>query len=102
MAKSSWGRKHVCVECQAPFYDMRRQPVTCPKCGVAHRPVALLRSDGRPPRRNRLPPTLGPAPAVEARKELANAPDADVSEADDVADDLNDAEVEPVGGDPGH
>jgi uncharacterized protein (TIGR02300 family) len=55
MAKPDWGRKYVCLGCQAPFYDLQRTPITCPKCGAVHQPVALLKSDGRPRRRGRLP-----------------------------------------------
>jgi uncharacterized protein (TIGR02300 family) len=65
MADAKWGRKHVCLGCQAAFYDMRRSPITCPKCGVVHEPVAVLKSDGRPPRRRRLPPTSTPAKHIE-------------------------------------
>ena len=70
MGKPNWGRKHLCTHCQAPFYDLRRAPISCPKCGMAHQPVALLKSDGRRPRPNRLQPTLAAAPAV-AREEPA-------------------------------
>ena len=73
---SERGRKHVCTQCEAPFYDMRREPITCPKCGATHQPVALLKSDGRPPRRNRLLPTIvATAPAETEEKAAPDDPD---------------------------
>jgi uncharacterized protein (TIGR02300 family) len=80
MAELNWGGKHLCLECQAPFYDMRRKPITCPKCGAIHKPVALLKSDGRQPRRNRLQPTLAAAQAAKPQEDPVVAPDPEDSE----------------------
>jgi len=57
MADIEWGTKRRCAECEASFYDMQRTPIACPKCGAVHRPVALLKADGRTPRKNRLRPS---------------------------------------------
>ncbi|MBB4286083.1 TIGR02300 family protein [Roseospira goensis] len=43
MAKPEWGTKRTCGSCGARFYDMRRQPVVCPKCGAAHEEDAPAR-----------------------------------------------------------
>ncbi len=32
MAKPEWGTKRLCQSCGAKFYDMGRNPITCPKC----------------------------------------------------------------------
>jgi uncharacterized protein (TIGR02300 family) len=34
LAKPEWGLKHTCQHCGALFYDMRKSPPTCPKCGA--------------------------------------------------------------------
>lgn len=34
MAKAELGTKRTCVACGAKFYDLRRSPVICPKCGT--------------------------------------------------------------------
>ena len=34
MVKPEWGMKHTCQHCGAIFYDMRKSPATCPKCGA--------------------------------------------------------------------
>jgi uncharacterized protein (TIGR02300 family) len=33
MAKPELGTKRLCTDCGARFYDLNRDPVTCPKCG---------------------------------------------------------------------
>ena len=33
MARPELGTKRVCLECGAKFYDLNRDPITCPKCG---------------------------------------------------------------------
>ena len=32
MSKQEWGAKHLCPGCGAKYYDMGRNPITCPSC----------------------------------------------------------------------
>jgi len=34
MAKPEWGTKRRCDACGAPFYDLNKRPVVCPKCST--------------------------------------------------------------------
>lgn len=34
MTGLSKGSKRVCQECQTRFFDLRRSPIMCPKCGT--------------------------------------------------------------------
>lgn len=34
MADLAWGTKRTCTGCAARFYDLRKTPPVCPKCGV--------------------------------------------------------------------
>ena len=34
MPQENWGKKHICQECEAKYYDMGRSPIFCPACGV--------------------------------------------------------------------
>ncbi len=34
MSKPEWGAKRICPNCGTRYYDMRRDPITCPKCGA--------------------------------------------------------------------
>ncbi len=43
MLNAEWGTKRTCQNCTARFYDMRRTPIICPKCGTTFNPEALLR-----------------------------------------------------------
>ena len=33
MPKAEWGVKRTCASCSARFYDLKRSPIVCPKCG---------------------------------------------------------------------
>ena len=49
MAKPEWGIKRTCQSCAAVFYDLKRSPISCPKCGAQFDPEAVLKSRrGRP------------------------------------------------------
>jgi uncharacterized protein (TIGR02300 family) len=40
VTKAEWGTKRVCSECGARYYDMRKDPPTCPKCGTVFEAVS--------------------------------------------------------------
>ena len=44
MAKAEWGTKRLCPNCGTRYYDMRHDPIVCPKCGAAFDPEALLKT----------------------------------------------------------
>jgi uncharacterized protein (TIGR02300 family) len=44
LAKPEWGTKRICANCGTRYYDLRRDPPTCPVCGSIFDPEALLRS----------------------------------------------------------
>lgn len=59
MTKPEWGMKRICHNCTARFYDMRRQPIICPKCEHLFDPETLIKKRrGRPPlsETNKVPP----------------------------------------------
>lgn len=49
MVKAEWGVKRTCQECGAKFYDMRRNPILCPKCGAAFEPQTGVKTRMRRP-----------------------------------------------------
>jgi uncharacterized protein (TIGR02300 family) len=77
VAKPEWGTKRICPSCGTRYYDLRHDPIICPKCSTAFDPEALLRA-----RRSR--------PAAPVEKELAPV------SAEDIDPDLETEEVEPV------
>jgi uncharacterized protein (TIGR02300 family) len=84
--KPEWGEKRICPSCGVKFYDLRRTPITCPKCASEYPPDA-------PPKPRRAvvaePPVVERPPvAKEAKGEeapvTADAPDDDdENESDD-------------------
>ncbi len=64
MAKSEWGMKRTCQDCGAPFYDLKKKNIVCPKCGAVF--------DSAPPAKPKRPaPVEKPAPEPDAVKEEA-------------------------------
>ncbi|MFL5260092.1 MAG: TIGR02300 family protein [Hyphomicrobiales bacterium] len=46
MVKPELGTKRTCPSCGARFYDMLKNPIVCPKCGVSFIAPTLLPSKG--------------------------------------------------------
>ncbi len=36
MVKAEWGAKRQCPSCGARYYDLRKNPPCCPKCGAVY------------------------------------------------------------------
>ena len=36
MPKPEFGKKVICTNCEAKFYDLNRKPVICPHCGTEY------------------------------------------------------------------
>ena len=112
MVKASWGTKRTCQSCAARFYDLNKGPIKCPKCGREHD-----REDFVKVRRGRgsaaataaaaAAATAAAAAAAKAAKKKSDEaalagdelPDVEgddeaLAEADDLADDAEDLEVE--------
>ena len=68
MAKPELGTKRLCSHCGAKFYDLNKDPITCPKCGTLFQVVAPTQ-----PRRGMLPPLLRPRHARSAAEETEAA-----------------------------
>ncbi len=51
MVKPELGTKRTCPSCAARFYDLLKNPIVCPKCGVTFIAATLLpsKSDMPPP-----------------------------------------------------
>ena len=43
MAELAWGVKRTCNGCGARFYDLRKSPAACPKCGVTFELLTAVR-----------------------------------------------------------
>ena len=43
MARPELGAKRHCPNCGAKYYDLNRDPITCPKCGTVYEVATLTR-----------------------------------------------------------
>ena len=87
MAKPELGMKRQCLSCSTKFFDLNRDPITCPKCQAVFQVMASSR----------------PAPRAQAADddaedtgavELVSLEDADAGESKDVAAATEGIEVE--------
>ena len=89
LAKPEWGLKRLCASCGARFYDLKRDPITCPKCGAVLEQEAsprLKRSRSAPP---------SPAKAKPEAAEEENALEIEGgSDLEDVSDEDDDSVLE--------
>ena len=86
MVKPELGTKRTCPSCAARFYDLLKNPIVCPKCGVSFIAATILPSKGD-----------YPAPAAPQPKREAVADDAEASDVELVS--LEDAEGPDTGDD---
>lgn len=68
MANPDLGEKRVCSDCGAKFFDLKKRPVVCPKCGFSYDPDSVPK---RPARK------AAPTPKPEEAKDKDGDEDAD-------------------------
>lgn len=74
MANANLGTKRRCTSCEAPFYDLNRTQITCPKCDAPFvpEPPPTRRSSAAVRFRNRVA-AKAPEPVAAAREPEAEA-----------------------------
>ena len=87
MPKDEWGVKRVCPSCSTRFYDLQRDPMTCPNCGATFDLESLLSKKGATVRPDKKEPE--PAP-VSASNENDDEVVLDDGDDDEIEDDLLD------------
>lgn len=108
MAKSELGTKRKCQECGAPFYDLNKKQIECPKCGAAFNPAPPAKQRRQAPKPAETPAAVAPEKtkdiaendgAEKDKKDAAripgdndddDAPDEVVLDDDDIDDDNDD------------
>ncbi len=89
MPKEEWGVKRACPKCSVRFYDLQKDPMTCPSCGASFDATSLVQQKTR---------AATPVKEVEKAEPVADDlevavvldDDADVVTAEDLGDDLLD------------
>lgn len=90
VAKPEWGNKRICQGCSAPFYDLNRSPIICPKCEAVFDPEATLKSrrPGAPKEEPKEKPKPKAAEPDEILASIEPAVDDDAIDDDDDDDDV--------------
>ena len=105
MAKPELGTKRLCAGCGAKFYDLNKDPITCPKCGTVYevvvvaprgRPDAAAAAAARAAAAQPVEPEL--AETQEAEFVSLEEADAEAEGAKKPADGVEDVEIEEVEG----
>ena len=81
MAPAALGAKRRCLSCAAPFYDLNRSPIVCPKCGASFMVVELPRN---PPGMRQRMPTFTPVPRAEPLEAEEAVAEEKTNEEDDI------------------
>jgi len=85
LAKIEWGIKRICQACGALFYDLNKDPITCPKCDTGFDPEAVLKS-----RRTRMitpesaKPKISDNEDVDEDETIEEETEVEIEDADDV------------------
>jgi uncharacterized protein (TIGR02300 family) len=90
MPAKDLGTKHTCFKCSTKFYDLKKLPAICPKCGADQKDSPALKAPPASERRSRAAarPVAPVVPEVEDADTEVIADEDDVEEADaDEADD---------------
>jgi uncharacterized protein (TIGR02300 family) len=98
VTKPEWGKKRICQSCGAPFYDLKRKTITCPRCGAAFDPTPPAKSKraAQPAPAPKPVPKPVPVPAVVA--DVVPADDEDLDAIDEEADDDDEPPATEPGG----
>ncbi len=84
MAAKDLGTKHTCFKCSTKFYDMKKAPAICPKCGADQRESPALKP--APAERRARAAARPVEPVEEVEVDELDEDDAD-EEGDEAADD---------------
>ena len=86
MVKAELGTKRTCPSCATRFYDLLKNPIVCPSCGVSFVAAAILPSKGDFPGAQQQPK---PRPVVQEDVEVADVELVSLEDAEepDTADD---------------
>ncbi|WP_316858738.1 TIGR02300 family protein [uncultured Cohaesibacter sp.] len=83
MARPELGTKRVCAECGAKYYDLNRDPITCPKCGSIFeiaKPAAIEVADVDEPEEE----AAASVSSTEENADVISLEDADAEQASDI------------------
>ncbi len=86
MPKEEWGVKRACPKCLVRFYDLQKDPMTCPSCGASFDVSSLTQQKSRataPVKEIKIV-----EPVADELEETTVVDEEDVAASEDLGDDL--------------
>lgn len=80
MSKEEWGTKRLCPHCATRFFDLRKDPMTCPACGAQFSADSLIEGRGK----------TAASEKTQSRAKAAPVDDTDEEDVDNDSNDLDD------------
>jgi uncharacterized protein (TIGR02300 family) len=90
VGKAELGMKLTCESCGARFYDLNKQPASCPKCGAANSRPTVFKTTRRSAAEEKDKRPVAAAPAPEPDEEDVVVEDAEDEEDEAVIEDTSD------------
>lgn len=94
MAKPELGTKRICAACGAKFYDLNRDPIICPKCGVVFEVAGTPVPAPKPKKESEKDETELEVEAESDDVEVISLEEADAEESGEDIPDLDDDGIE--------
>jgi len=93
VTKPELGNKRQCASCGAKFFDLKRDPILCPKCGAVYQIVMPARGQ-RVAAAAAAAPKDDDEPVAEGDAEIVSLEDADAEAAEKIVVGDDDIEIE--------
>lgn len=90
MPKEEWGVKRACPKCATRFYDLQKDPMTCPACESTFDVASLTQQKTRTAAAEKTAKTEEPAVADDLDEAVVLDDDDDDSGSENISDDLLD------------
>ncbi|MBF0373311.1 MAG: TIGR02300 family protein [Alphaproteobacteria bacterium] len=87
MAKPEWGVKRTCLTCGARFYDMKKSPIICPKCGGTVEPEVPFKARRSPAPEKAVAAPVKVVPVEAEEIDVAEEPEGPIDDIDGGDDD---------------
>ncbi|MCA8867840.1 MAG: TIGR02300 family protein [Rhodobacteraceae bacterium] len=85
MPKDEWGVKRACPKCSVRFYDLQKDPMTCPSCGASFDVASLVQQKTRSVASEKTAKAITPVAKSDEDTDVV-----DLDDDDEIADDLDD------------
>lgn len=94
MSKAEWGLKRICPNCGKLYYDMKKNPPTCPACKTSFDSETLVRARRGRAADKKVVARDVPVEALEDLPVAAVSDDSMIEDAEELADEVVDEVID--------